>query len=89
MAHERYHPLPVYDFNAAAGGSRKLGFVARRTMKAAQELYEGVEVEGYGAVGLITYMRTDRCAYRTMRGEKADLGAAAGVSSTCLKAALL
>lgn len=39
--------------------SRKLGFAARRTMKAAQELYEGVEVEGYGAVGLITYMRTD------------------------------
>ncbi len=39
--------------------SRKLGFQARRTMKAAQELYEGVEVEGYGAVGLITYMRTD------------------------------
>ena len=39
--------------------SRKLGFVARRTMKAAQELYEGVEVEGFGAVGLITYMRTD------------------------------
>ncbi|MDD2361582.1 MAG: type I DNA topoisomerase [Oscillospiraceae bacterium] len=39
--------------------SRKLGFVSRRTMKAAQELYEGVEVEGYGAVGLITYMRTD------------------------------
>lgn len=39
--------------------SRKLGFQARRTMKAAQELYEGVEVAGYGAVGLITYMRTD------------------------------
>ena len=39
--------------------SRKLGFAARRTMKAAQELYEGVEVEGIGAVGLITYMRTD------------------------------
>ena len=39
--------------------SRKLGFQARRTMKAAQELYEGVEVEGMGAVGLITYMRTD------------------------------
>lgn len=39
--------------------SRKLGFQARRTMKAAQELYEGVEVQGYGAVGLITYMRTD------------------------------
>lgn len=39
--------------------SRKLGFQARRTMKAAQELYEGVEVEGQGAIGLITYMRTD------------------------------
>ena len=39
--------------------SRKLGFAARRTMKAAQELYEGVEVEGVGAIGLITYMRTD------------------------------
>ena len=39
--------------------SRKLGFAARRTMKAAQELYEGVEVEGMGAIGLITYMRTD------------------------------
>ena len=39
--------------------SRKLGFAARRTMKAAQELYEGVEVEGIGAIGLITYMRTD------------------------------
>lgn len=39
--------------------SRKLGLQARRTMKAAQELYEGVEVAGYGAVGLITYMRTD------------------------------
>ena len=39
--------------------SRKLGFQARRTMKAAQELYEGIEIEGMGAVGLITYMRTD------------------------------
>ncbi len=39
--------------------SRKLGFSAKRTMKAAQELYEGVEIQGVGAVGLITYMRTD------------------------------
>ncbi len=39
--------------------SRKLGFQARRTMKAAQELYEGIELEGLGATGLITYMRTD------------------------------
>ena len=39
--------------------SRKLGFQARRTMKAAQELYEGVEIKGQGSMGLITYMRTD------------------------------
>ncbi len=39
--------------------SRRLSFQARRTMKAAQELYEGVDVAGIGTVGLITYMRTD------------------------------
>ena len=39
--------------------NRKLNFSSRRTMKAAQELYEGVEIEGIGATGLITYMRTD------------------------------
>ena len=39
--------------------SRRLSFNARRTMKAAQELYEGVEIEGQGTIGLITYMRTD------------------------------
>ena len=38
--------------------SRKLGFSARRTMQTAQQLYEGVEIEG-GTAGLITYMRTD------------------------------
>lgn len=39
--------------------SQRLGMNSRRTMSVAQELYEGVEVEGLGAVGLITYMRTD------------------------------
>ena len=38
--------------------SRKLGFTAQRTMRIAQQLYEGVDI-GNGAVGLITYMRTD------------------------------
>lgn len=38
--------------------SRKLGFTAQRTMRIAQGLYEGVDI-GNGAVGLITYMRTD------------------------------
>jgi DNA topoisomerase-1 len=39
--------------------SSRLGFGAQRTMRAAQRLYEGVEVPGEGSVGLITYMRTD------------------------------
>ncbi len=39
--------------------SRKLGFTVKRTMMAAQNLYEGVSVPGHGTVGLITYMRTD------------------------------
>ncbi len=39
--------------------SRRLSFQAKRTMKAAQELYEGIDIEGVGTVGLITYMRTD------------------------------
>ena len=39
--------------------SRKLGFQAERTMRTAQERYEGVNVKGMGMTGLITYMRTD------------------------------
>lgn len=39
--------------------NHRLSFNSRRTMKTAQELYEGIEIEGQGAVGLITYMRTD------------------------------
>lgn len=38
--------------------ARKLGFTAQRTMRTAQQLYEGIDI-GQGAVGLITYMRTD------------------------------
>lgn len=39
--------------------SRKLGFTGQRTMRIAQQLYEGVELPNIGATGLITYMRTD------------------------------
>ncbi len=39
--------------------AKKLGFSSRRTMRAAQDLYEGIDVGEDGAVGLITYMRTD------------------------------
>ena len=39
--------------------ARKLNFSSKKTMKVAQELYEGVDIPDLGAVGLITYMRTD------------------------------
>lgn len=39
--------------------SSRYGFAARRTMRVAQQLYEGVDVPGAGLVGLVTYMRTD------------------------------
>ena len=39
--------------------AKKLGFGSKRTMRAAQQLYEGIELGSEGAVGLITYMRTD------------------------------
>lgn len=39
--------------------ARKIGFTAQRTMRVAQQLYEGIDVKGMGTTGLITYMRTD------------------------------
>jgi len=54
------NPAPPFNTSTLQQeASRKLGFSAQRTMRAAQELYEGVDVDGYGTTGLITYMRTD------------------------------
>ena len=39
--------------------SRKLSFSTKKTMSVAQQLYEGIEIKGSGAVGLVTYIRTD------------------------------
>ena len=39
--------------------SRRLGMTPHRTMSVAQQLYEGIDIQGEGTVGLITYMRTD------------------------------
>ncbi|TCT23795.1 type I DNA topoisomerase [Thiobaca trueperi] len=53
------HPAPPFITSTLQQeAARKLGFTALRTMRVAQQLYEGVDVGG-GAVGLITYMRTD------------------------------
>jgi DNA topoisomerase-1 len=39
--------------------STKLGFYTKKTMLIAQQLYEGIEIKGYGTIGLVTYIRTD------------------------------
>lgn len=39
--------------------ARKLGFTTKKTMIVAQQLYEGIEIKGVGAIGLVTYIRTD------------------------------
>ena len=55
------HPAPPFITSTLQqDASYRLGFQSKRTMKVAQELYEGVDIDGLGAVGLITYMRTDR-----------------------------
>ena len=57
---KKRHPAPPFITSTLQQeASRKLGFTVKRTMMAAQQLYEGVEVKGHGTVGLITYMRTD------------------------------
>ena len=52
-------PAPFITSTMQQAGSSRLGFGAQRTMRAAQGLYEGVNIPGEGPVGLITYMRTD------------------------------
>ena len=57
--HRKSPAAPFTTSTLQQEASRKLGFQGRRTMKAAQELYEGLDIKGMGATGLITYMRTD------------------------------
>lgn len=52
-------PPPFITSTLQQEASRKLGMAPRRAMSIAQQLYEGIDISGEGAVGLITYMRTD------------------------------
>jgi DNA topoisomerase-1 len=52
-------PAPFTTSTLQQEAAKQLGFSARRTMRAAQQLYEGIEIGAEGQVGLITYMRTD------------------------------
>ncbi len=56
----RRNPSPPFTTSTLQQeAARKLGFTVRRTMSLAQQLYEGLDVEGEGQVGLVTYIRTD------------------------------
>ncbi len=52
-------PLPFTTSTLQQEASKVLNFSTTKTMRLAQQLYEGVDVEGQGTIGLITYLRTD------------------------------
>lgn len=55
----RKAPLPFTTSTLQQTASSRINFSTSRTMRVAQQLYEGVEIKGEGTVGLITYLRTD------------------------------
>ena len=55
----RHAPPPFTTSSMQQEASRKLGFTTQHTMLVAQQLYEGIDVQGQGATGLINYIRTD------------------------------
>ena len=55
----RHAPAPFTTSSLLQEASRKFNFTPKRTMRLAQDLYEGVEIKGRGSVALITYIRTD------------------------------
>ncbi|NLI55206.1 MAG: type I DNA topoisomerase [Clostridiales bacterium] len=71
------HPAPPFTTSSLQQeASRKLGFTTKRTMMIAQQLYEGIELGGKGAVGLISYIRTDsvRIASEAQQAARAHIG---------------
>ncbi|MCR5594289.1 MAG: type I DNA topoisomerase [Lachnospiraceae bacterium] len=55
----RKAPLPFTTSTLQQEASKTLNFSTQKTMRLAQQLYEGVEIKGQGTIGLITYLRTD------------------------------
>lgn len=62
-------PLPFTTSTMQQEASKALNFSTQKTMRLAQQLYEGVDVKGHGTVGLITYLRTDSTRDRGGSGE--------------------
>ena len=67
----RKAPLPFTTSTLQQEAAKVLNFGTQKTMRIAQQLYEGVDVKGQGTVGVITYLRTDS----TRISEEADLAA--------------
>ena len=78
-------PLPFTTSTLQQEASRRLGFTATRTMRAAQTLYEGVDIAGHGTMGLITYMRTDslRISDEAVAAAKEYIAGAYGEAYIC------
>lgn len=69
----RRNPAPPFTTSSLQQeAARKLGFSVSRTMRVAQELYEGVTLKGEGSVGLVTYIRTDSTRVSAQAIEEAD-----------------
>jgi DNA topoisomerase I len=67
-------PAPFTTSTLQQEAAKRLGFTAQRTMRTAQQLYEGMDVGSEGSVGLITYMRTDSTRVAgSAAGEARDL----------------
>lgn len=71
-------PIPFTTSTLQQEASKVLNFSTQKTMRLAQQLYEGVDVKGHGTVGLITYLRTDS----TRIAEEADVAARAYIGKT-------
>lgn len=56
---KRNSPFPFTTSSLQQEASRKLNFTSKKTMRIAQQLYEGIQIKGEGQIGLITYIRTD------------------------------
>ncbi len=79
---KRFPAPPFTTSTLQQEAARKLGFTAKRTMQAAQQLYEGIDIKGSGSVGLITYMRTDslRIAFEALNDCRNYISASFGES---------
>lgn len=64
-------PLPFTTSTLQQEASKKLNFSIQKTMRLAQQLYEGIDIKGHGTVGLITYLRTDSVRVSEEAGQAA------------------